>query len=291
MTSATALRHHRFETPFGGWRVSVMDAPPDLEPAVAEFWDTSGRFAFAREQLLPRGSLFLVFNLGTRQLRHGGRDERERLPRAYIWGLQDGPVWTAPDTAQPGFDGASVGARLHAGGTAALFGIPGSSFRGRVVALEDILPRATVERCLDRLSRLADPAGRIQCVAAFLRRLGMLRADPEIDWAVAMIRQSRGGLPIGQIADAAGLSRRVLTRRFRERIGTAPKRYARVVKFFAAIEAIKPESVVDWAGLAVDAGYFDQPHMIRDFREFSGLTPADFLKERAADGETIVDPG
>lgn len=291
MTCANALRHHRFETPFGDWRVSVMDAPADLDPAVAEFWDTSGRFAFAREQLLPRGSLFLVFNLGTRQLRQSRSGGADRLPRAYLWGLQDGPVWTAPDTARSGFDGASVGARLHAGAAAALFGIPGRAFRGRVVALGDILDRDLVERCLERLSGLGDPASRMKCVAAFLRHAGTLNTDPEIDWAVAMIRQSRGGLPIAQIADAAGLSRPALTRRFRDRVGTAPKRYARLVKFFAAVEAIKPEPVVDWAGLAADAGYFDQPHMIRDFREFSGLTPAEFLKERAADGETIIDPG
>ncbi|MEN0653144.1 MULTISPECIES: AraC family transcriptional regulator [Hyphobacterium] len=289
MPDRPGIRTYHFNSPFGGWRVSVMDAPPDLAPAVAEFWDTSGRFAFAREQLLPRGSIFLVFNLGTAQRRHDCGRDITRLPRAYLWGLQDGPVWTVPDGGTGPFDGASVGARLYAGGAAALFGLPGSELRGRALALDDILPAARVDRLLDRVARNTSPAGRIGIVTAFLRGLGALRSDAVIDWTVAMIREGRGGLPVSHIADAAGLSRRVLSRRFHERTGMGPKRYGRLVKFFSAVEMIKPARTVDWAGVAADAGYYDQAHMIRDFREFAGCTPAHFLRQRAADGETIVE--
>jgi AraC-like DNA-binding protein len=265
-----------------------MDAPADLAPAVAEFWDTSGQFAFAREQLLPRGSVFLVFNLGTLQRREDAAGKRAALPRAYLWGLHDGPVWTAPETGAGAFDGASVGARLHAGGVAALFGLTGAELRGQAVALEDIFPASRIDRVLDRLSSADGAPERIGTIVEFLRSLDAPQSDASVDFTLSLIRESRGGLPVSHIADAAGLSRRVLTRRFRDRVGMGPKRYGRLVKFFAAVEAIKPVASVDWAGLAAEAGYYDQAHMIRDFREFAGCTPADFLRRRAVDGETIV---
>lgn len=267
-----------------------MDAPADLAPVAAEFWDTSGRFAFAREQLLPRSSVFLVFNLGTRQRLDTGDGSGGALPRAHLWGLRDGPVWTAPETDAGAFDGASVGARLHAGNVAALFGLSGAELRGRTIALEDILPASHIDRVLDRLATADDASQRIGTVVEFLRGLDAPQGDTAVDFTLSLIRESRGGLPVSHIADAAGLSRRVLTRRFRDRTGMGPKRFGRLVKFFTAVEAIKPAKEVDWAGLAADAGYYDQAHMIRDFREFAGCTPADFLRRRSVDGETIVQP-
>ena len=79
------------------------------------------------------------------------------------------------------------------------------------------------------------------------------------------------------VADQAGMSARQFRRRCREEAGLGPKHLARILRFRRACRlADQGES---WLRVAMEAGYFDQAHLIRDFREFTGTTPmSDFSK-------------
>jgi len=59
-----------------------------------------------------------------------------------------------------------------------------------------------------------------------------------------------------------------------------PKRFSRIQRFQRAIAQVRQTTAPDWAQVAVDCGYFDQSHMIRDFLEFSGLSPATYLRQQ-----------
>jgi AraC-like DNA-binding protein len=67
---------------------------------------------------------------------------------------------------------------------------------------------------------------------------------------------------------------------FTAEVGLTPKLFGRVQRFQHAITSSRSAAKVDWAQLAVECGYFDQPHLIHEFVAFSGVTPADYrLKE------------
>ena len=83
------------------------------------------------------------------------------------------------------------------------------------------------------------------------------------------------------MADQAGVSRQYLTRVFREDVGVSPKLYCRLSRFQAALKLARKGEQVNWADLAIGAGYTDQSHMIAEFREFSGMTPGTFGRGRA----------
>ena len=85
---------------------------------------------------------------------------------------------------------------------------------------------------------------------------------------------------IGQMADEIGISHKHLLREFDRCVGLTPKTFARVCAFQRAIQSVGHKAQVEWAETAARCGYYDQAHLIREFRVFSGLTPTNYLMKR-----------
>jgi AraC-like DNA-binding protein len=85
---------------------------------------------------------------------------------------------------------------------------------------------------------------------------------------------------VSALAEAAGVSRQHLTRVFRDVVGLSPKRYCRIARFQAGLAYADTAHEVEWCVAALDLGYADQSHMIAEFREMSGLTPASLATGR-----------
>ncbi|SFS14681.1 transcriptional regulator, AraC family [Agrococcus baldri] len=82
-----------------------------------------------------------------------------------------------------------------------------------------------------------------------------------------------------------GVSQRTLMTRFRTVTGTTPKQHAQVLRFHRFVDAVHAAGGrPDWAALAVTSGYYDQPHVIRAFRRFSGWTPGEYYRLAAEHG-------
>jgi transcriptional regulator GlxA family with amidase domain len=88
------------------------------------------------------------------------------------------------------------------------------------------------------------------------------------------------GVPVGQVADDLGLLRRTLRRRFTARMGLPPKRFARVHRLRRVTAALGGQAAADWAAVAAGHGYSDQSHLIDEFRDLAGVTPAEYLRSR-----------
>lgn len=87
---------------------------------------------------------------------------------------------------------------------------------------------------------------------------------------------------VEQMARAAGMSERALQRLFREYVGIGPKWVILRYRLHELVERLNSGEPVDWAGEAADLGYFDQSHLIRDFRRLTGYSPESYRKQRAA---------
>ncbi|MBU8541056.1 AraC family transcriptional regulator [Falsiroseomonas tokyonensis] len=136
-----------------------------------------------------------------------------------------------------------------------------------------------------QLAETTDPDACLDLLeAALLRRLA---GDPPAD-AVAeawrRIEASAGRIGIGALARDLGLSRQTLVRRFHDRTGLTPKLAARLQRFGAVIARLPEVPEAGWAGLAAEAGFADQSHLIREVRAFTGLAPAALLRRRLTDG-------
>jgi AraC-like DNA-binding protein len=98
---------------------------------------------------------------------------------------------------------------------------------------------------------------------------------------VALAELDRPGVNVGQVAEKVGLSRRRLIEIFTQDVGMPPKLYSRVRRFQRGLALATRRGSPAWAELALECGYFDQAHLCRDWTEFTGLSPTEFLALRA----------
>jgi transcriptional regulator GlxA family with amidase domain len=84
------------------------------------------------------------------------------------------------------------------------------------------------------------------------------------------------------VAVELGVSERHLRRVFREYVGVGPKTFARLIRFHRALGAARAGRHAGWAGIAAAAGYYDQAHLIAEFRAIAGVTPQALLGELRA---------
>ena len=109
-----------------------------------------------------------------------------------------------------------------------------------------------------------------------------------VERAVALMRRARGGVGVGEVAAAIGVGERRLERAFDRSVGIGPKLFARILRLRRAVRAIdacvRERHSPAWTSLAFDAGYADQPHLIREFNALAGTTPVGYVAERHAVG-------
>jgi AraC-like DNA-binding protein len=159
-------------------------------------------------------------------------------------------------------------------GARRLFNRPMHQMAGRMVAFEDILGLEGAALC-DRLGNEKNWERRFDIVEAFLAD-GLLKpehAPSPTSWAFERLVQTGGVERIEAVAAKLGWSRKHLVARFHEEIGLAPKTVARVARFNRALLRARRGGGDGWAELAIECGYFDQSHFVRDFKTFAGDSP------------------
>nr|WP_282452895.1 helix-turn-helix domain-containing protein [Lysobacter sp. CAU 1642] len=106
--------------------------------------------------------------------------------------------------------------------------------------------------------------------------------------ALRRIRRSQGQLEVARLAGELGLSRQRLGGLFKEHVGLPAKTLSRLQRFHGALALLQGRERVPWVELAAHCGYYDQSHLIRDFRAFSGYAPGEFLRRARPDGGSVV---
>jgi AraC-like DNA-binding protein len=104
--------------------------------------------------------------------------------------------------------------------------------------------------------------------------------DPLAAAALDQARNTHGSVSIASVARHVDLSERHLRRRVADAAGTSLKRFARARRFLAVLAAMDATPRPSWARLAIEHGFFDQAHLVRDVRHFSGLSPRRLHRER-----------
>ena len=170
-----------------------------------------------------------------------------------------------------------IGAYLRPGALRSICHVPGSEVVNQVLSL-DRCWGPVVSRIEQQLEEAPDEGHRVGLLEAALlgsRHPGWGSLDLV---SIATEIQIQGGqVRIGQLAEAAGISRQHLTRAFRAEVGVSPKTYAQLVRFRTALAAGSSGRFgledSTWAVIAAQTGYADQSHLIAEIKRFTGLTP------------------
>jgi AraC-like DNA-binding protein len=265
-------------------RIHVRRPTGALQPFVDSIWYfESASFAHQRERILPTGSMQLLVNLEEDELRtyHGpGYAEVERLPGAALSGAYRGHF--AIDTAE---QRSIAGVAFRSGGAFPFFREPASEVSDAHVELCWLWGRggATLrERLLEVTTRTRSPEAILDLLERELlaRTVRPLDPDRALEFAVGELDR---GASVGAVLSRIGGSSKRFLRAFAERVGLTPKRFERIRRFRRAVDSIELGRPVAWTQVALACGYYDQAHLINDFREFSGITPTAYAPRSYGD--------
>ena len=230
----------------------------------------------AAERVLPDGCLEWIFHLGAPFRRWTPARGWEFQPCSFVVG-----ELTQFLLLQPTCPVATMGVRFRPGGAYRFLPFALSALTDNAVPTEEIWGREgkyLEEAVLSARSHVE----RKQLVEGFL--LSRLAAPrPRFDAAISEIMRNHGQTRVDQLAGRIGWSPRQLQREFRASVGLSPKAFARIIRFQNLLRLVGEGSLREWASLALEGGYSDQPHMVREFREFSGQSPTE--RQTAAVGD------
>lgn len=177
--------------------------------------------------------------------------------------------------------------RFTAVGFRALFGTPARAICDVAESAEAVLGER-VRELEERLATASDEA--LGSVAERFLLKQLLRHEGAMKGAVALrmvstLRRRHGGNAVSALAMQHGLSVRQVERIFLEHVGMTPKVFGRLARLKTAMRLSAGPAMPDWAEVAIAAGYFDQSHMVREYRALNGATPVEFraLERRASE--------
>lgn len=171
-------------------------------------------------------------------------------------------------------------ARLRPGTYEAVLGVPAAELVGRPIRLEDLWGSARTQRLREQL---ADEPDTRAAVVLLERAISERAARTTVVGAVpGFLQTALEKLQVSGVTTLArelGISERHLRRVLQQALGVSPKTYARLKRFARAVHAAQSGRAINWSAVAADAGYYDQAHLIADFRSIAGNTPQMLLAE------------
>ena len=226
-----------------------------LRPWVECFWTVRDDGESREQRVLPDGCADLIFDL------------------AEGAGSAVGTM-TRPIVVPAGGD--LLGVRFKPGRAAAFLRIPLAEITDARVPLADLWPGVILSEAKDLLCRTVEGSSFAALRMTGLETFLLKRLQPDRDRRVdaAIDRIIRGSERVETIANDIGISRQHLARQFLHHVGVSPKTFARVMRFRRVLDSLGGD--VDWADVAAANGYYDQSHLIADFRELAGATPTAF---------------
>ena len=234
---------------------------PSLADSVDQFWfyrcDASVR---VRERVLPTGTMGLVIDL------------REDSPGPSVFG-----AFSETFVADLDHEAFSVGVRFKPGGAFPFLDGNAGELHNAQLPLESLWGSHATTLHQQLLGARTPTALFDILEQELLARAPAPRGpDPAVAFALGQFQSGPHAPTVGEVIRQVGLSPRSFIRRFTEEVGLTPKLFFRIRRFQEALRLFRTGRPVAWSDVALDCGYYDQAHFIRDFRAFSGLTPTAF---------------
>ena len=267
--------------------MSVWQTDRRLAEVVASMWFGEGKVAYQRDRILPSGQSQLLINLGPPQYRIEPGPPEVRVPFVDVWysGLHQGPI----DTEAP-HGNALLGVAFSARGTFPWLGERMDGLSDRIIALADALGDGALA-LRERLLNTASLEARFKLVERWL--IARLKprniVHPAVRWAVDRIAATGGKLSIEDLAVQTGFTRKHLGNLFQQQVGLSPKSLARVHRFRGALDILnRANGEVPWVELAEQCGFYDQSHLINEFRRFTGFSPTELARRYRPETGSVV---
>lgn len=257
-----------------------FEPPEELRDTIKCFWYNRGDFGELQSgfEVVPDGYAEIIFHFGSNcSISHNG--DLQPLPSPFMMGLLNQPVHFYTKNRLE-----IIGIRCFPWTVFDLLGLP--SGKGGVRTFEHPIAglQSTLNKCME--------AGKIDEALAqvkqyFLNTRSQVAIDSMLFKAGAAMREANGTMPVSQVAAAAHATVRTLERNFKQSSGYTVKDVSGLMRFEQVRNQLWHHPDSNIAGLAHELGYTDQSHLSREFKRYSGTTPAAFAR-KAKKGKQVV---
>lgn len=253
---------------------------PPLSQFVENIWLVQGFAAdYTREKILPDGAIELIIDLDSQPktiFADENSTEFRTVKKAWISGERTHYIVIGAAKNQ-----SMVGIRFRPGGAYPFFRFPIFELTESVTEL-DLIWGGLVDDIRDELQETDSPDAKLMRLESFLLRQVQRSLEPNrlIAFAVHQLQHSPQFLAIKDLANTIGITQKHLISQFEKVVGLRPKSFARVSKFQRVVNLIEQQKEIEWANIALECGYYDQAHFIKEFHAFSGLNPSTYLTQR-----------
>ncbi len=246
----------------------------DLAAFIKCYWtlDLPAENTPEKQRIVPDGCVEMIFEYGDsyRQYRSDGSFFIQ--PKCFVFGQITEPLEIEP-TGETGI----FAVRFHPDGFIPFATIPIIEMENRPVPFAEIFGKDGIRLENEVLSALKIE-DRIEIIERFL--LEKLISPKSIDQiakaSVAIIFELNGQLSVDELSDQLKINRRQLERKFSSLIGLSPKQLSKIIRLQATLQMIANKQFTSLTAIAYEGNYYDQAHFIKDFKEFTGMSPKQF---------------
>jgi len=255
----------------------VFTPVAELQALVKCFWTLAedGSTVPEKQRVLPDRCMEMIFNYGDQYRQYFEDGSSVIQPKCFVYGQISTYIEIEP-TGRTGI----VAARFFPEGLVPFIETAIADLENRAVDLYEMFGEEGKMLEVEVISAVDNPT-RIKLIEEFL--LSKLSAPQTIDnitkACVQAIFQSQGQIGVVELADKMNINRRNMERRFVSAVGLSPKQLSRVARLQATLKMLEQNQYGSLTSLAYENGYYDQAHFIKDFKEFTGLSPKSFYSE------------
>lgn len=249
---------------------------PDLGALVKCYWTLEVQVEPnpQKQRIIPDGCIEMAFILGDDIKRYISEDDFILQPRALVLGQTIDPFYIEPTGYVNTF-----AIRFYPYGFANFVTTPIKNLANKETPIELLFGEKPAKELEQKIVQAADTRERIEIIEKFL--LDKLNNKAFIDnivkTTIDTLLSTKGSTPIKAILKDNLSKRRQLERMFVKQIGISPKQLGKIIRLQAALKMILNQKTENLTKIAYDSEYYDQAHFIKDFKEFTGTNPKEFL--------------
>jgi AraC-like DNA-binding protein len=251
----------------------------DLNALVKCYWtlEVPAEPETPRQRIIPDGCIEMAFILGDDIKRYTSETAYILQPRVMVLGQITEPFYIQPTGYVNTF-----AIRFYPYGFANFVKSPIKNLANKETALELLFGDLRSRDLELKIVHAKDTKERIVIIENFLLETLSAKAtvDKIVKTTIDVLVSRNGNTRISSILTDSSSQKRQLERKFARQIGLSPKQLGKVIRLQAALKMLLNRNSGKLTDIAYDSDYYDQAHFIRDFREFTGTTPTEFLEDK-----------
>jgi AraC-like DNA-binding protein len=263
----------------------IVSPPEILKPFVKYFWTLNSDIDSPLKTLsaFPDGCPGIIMFQS-----EGGAicdNFNKKLPEVYLHGQT-----IAPSKASYYGRFSVVGVSFQPHALESIFGIDANELTQTGIDFS-LVQRKKHGNLVEQIVHEESAAGKINILSDYLvnqQQNNDRQTDAVTRYALSLIIQSKGNIPLKELHQQVQLSERSLQRKFNQSIGISPKLFSRICRFQQSLNQLRTSAYNKLSDIAYENEYADQSHLVRAFKEFTGLSPLAFKKQSEGVMENVA---